>query len=263
MPGLREVQDAFRVALLGGSAEPVLALIADDERGRAARFAIYRNNVAVSLADTLAATFPAVQRLVGPRFFAYAAHEFIAAHPPTRGCLAEYGGDFSDFLAAFPACRALAWLADVARLEWLVNRAANAPEAARVAPQDLAGFALQDTPRLVFALEPSLGYLESSWPVERIWRENRAGEGGAVDLAEGGVRLEIGRGGDGVFVRQLDAGSFRFRRALGERLDLEAAASCAVEAAPEFALDHALAELFRDGAVAGISLPPLPYEPRR
>lgn len=258
MPALREVQDAFRVALLGGSAEPALALLADDEPGRSARFAIYRNNVAVSLADALAAIFPAVQRLVDPRFFAYAAHEFIAARPPTRACLAEYGGDFGDFLAAFPACRDLAWLADVARLEWLVNRAANAPESRRAEPQDLAGFAPQDAPRLVFVLEPSLGYLESPWPVERIWRENRAGEGGAADLAEGGVRLEIGRGGDGVFLSQLDAGSFLFRRALGAGLDLEAAASRAIEAAPDFALDQALAELFRRGAVAGISLPPLP-----
>jgi len=255
MPALREVQETFRVALLGGGDAVALGLIAGDDAARAARFGVYRNNVAVSLADVLAATFPAVRRLVGEGFFAYAGSQFIAAHPPRRACLAEYGADFAGFLASFPPCRDLSYLPDVARLEWLVNAAAAAADAPRAAPQDLAAVTAEDAPRIVFALDPALGYLESPFPIERIWRENRECGGGTVSLDEGGVRLEIGRGGAGIFVRALGAGAFAFRAALATGLDLEDAVARALSAAPGFDPAGALADLFRDGAVSAVVLP--------
>jgi len=258
MPALREVQDSFRAALLSGDAADALGLIAGDDASRAAGFGVYRNNVAASLTDVLAVTFPAVRRLVGAGFFAYAAHDFIAAHPPRQACLAEYGADFPGFLAGFPPCRALAYLADVARLEWLVNAAANAPDANWAAPQALAAVAAEDAPRLAFALDPALGYLTSPWPIERIWRENRDCDGGAVALDEGGVRLEIGRNGDGVFLRERAPGDFAFRAALAEGVNLENAVVQAIAADPDFAPERALADLFRDGAVAAVIPPSRP-----
>jgi len=261
MPALREVQESFRAALLGGDAVAALGLIAGDDAARAMGFGVYRNNVAASLTDVVAATFPAVRRLVGEGFFAYAANEFIAAHPPRQACLAEYGADFAGFLAAFPPCRDLPYLPDVAQLEWLVNVAAVAPDAPRAAPQDLAAVSAEDAPRIVFALNPALGYLESPFPVERIWRENRTCDGGAVRLDEGGVRLEIGRGGDGIFVRALGAGAFAFRDSLASGADLESAVAQALAAEPGFDPGSALADLFRDGAVAAV-IPPSPTQGR-
>ena len=100
-------------------------------------------------------TFPAVCRLVDERFFAYAAHEFICRHPPECAVLAEYGGRFPDFLAGFAPCRELVYLADVARLEWLMNVAADAAHADPIAAMTLGDVAAEDAPRLTLQLHPS------------------------------------------------------------------------------------------------------------
>ena len=258
MPALREVQAAFRRALLGKEDGALAALIADDGVAAAERLAVHRNNLRISLTDALRDTFPVVCRLVDERFFAYAADEFLTTSPPRRACLAEYGAGFADFLAAFPPCRELAYLPDVARLEWLLNVAAHAADAAPLPPSSLAVVAAEDTPRLVFRLAPSLGFLASPWPVDRIWRLNHPGADGdaAVDLDEGGVRLEINRRGSDVVLRALDAAQFALRQALAGGETIAAAAATALAVDGQFDLGAAIAELFRDGAVVAFTLAP-------
>jgi hypothetical protein len=250
---LAELQASFRRALLEGDESALAGLV----EGGAVRIDIHRNNLFASLGAALADTFPAVCRLVDERFFAYAAHEFVRSAPPERAVLNDYGAGFADFLAAFPPCRALAYLADVARLEWLMARAATAADAAPLAAGALAGIAPEATPGLRLRLHPAWGYLASPWPVDRIWRANRgAGEGDAIDLAEGGVRLEVARRDNEVVMRALDEPAFAFRSALARGQTLEAAALAALVADPEFDLAAALASLFQDGAVAGVALAP-------
>src|SRR5438445_13075963 len=119
MPTLRELQHGVRDALLGDDACVVAALDgAGDALAPAARVAVYRHHVLTSLTAALEATFPVVVRLVDVRFFRYAADRYVRAHPPGGPCLFEYGASVPEFLAAFPPCRHLVYLADVARLEW-------------------------------------------------------------------------------------------------------------------------------------------------
>jgi hypothetical protein len=256
MTALREIQAAFRRALLAGDASAISAYIAADGLAPEERFNVHRNNVMVSLTDVLRDTFPAVCRLVDERFFAYAAYEFIARHLPERPCLFHYGARFPGFLAAFPPCRELVYLADVARLEWLMNVAAHAENAEPLAPAALASVAAADTPRLVLRLHPALGYLASPWPVERIWGANRPDAAGdeAIDLAAGGVRLEVSRQGEHVFMRHLGAGPFAFRLALAAGATLATAVESALAADDCFDLASAMGELFRDGAMIAFVL---------
>jgi hypothetical protein len=257
MPALRELQEDFRRALLEGGMGGMAALIEGEGPAAEERFGIHRNNLFASLTTVLRDTFPAVCRLVDERFFAYAAHEFIRRYPPSRAVLAHYGADFAAFLRDFPPCRDLAYLADVAALEWLMARAARAAEAEPLSAAALAGIAAEDTPRLSLALHPALGFLASPFPVARIWRANRAeGEGEAIDLEAGGVQLEIGCSGGAVVMRPLDPGPFAFRQALAHGAALEAAAVCALAVAPDVDLAGALGDLFRDGAVVAIALLP-------
>jgi hypothetical protein len=146
---LRDMQAAFRRALL---AADETALV----EGGAARIDVHRNNLFASLGEVLRDGFPAVCRLMDERFFAYAAHEFIRHHPPERAVLAEYGSGFADFLADFPPCRHLPYLADVARLEWLMCVAATAANAAPLGVAPLAGIAAEATPLLRLSI-PRLG----------------------------------------------------------------------------------------------------------
>jgi hypothetical protein len=249
---LRDIQAAFRRALLAEDETALAALV----EGGAARIDVHRNNLFASLGEVLHDSFPAVCRLVDERFFVYAAHEFIRHHPPERAVLAEYGGGFADFLADFPPCRHLPYLADVARLEWLMCVAATAADAAPLSVAALAGVAPEATPLLRLRLHPALGLLASAFPIDRIWRANRHGaplDEAPIDLAEGGVRLEVHRAGIEVVICALDAPGFAFRQTLRQDGTLEAAATAAFAEDPAFDLAGALGALFRDGAVIGVT----------
>jgi Putative DNA-binding domain len=258
MPALREVQAAFRRALIEEDEEAILALIDADGIGASERVAIYRNNVACALSDVLRGTFPAVCRLVDERFFVYAAHVFVQRHPPERACLAEYGARFPDFLAAFPPCRELVYLPDVARLEWLMNVAAHAADADALAASALAGISADEALRLVFRLAPALGLIASPWPIDRIWRANRRDSelDEMIDLASGGVHLEVGRQGGEVVLRHLDAASFAFREAIARGATLGTATIAALSADRSFDLEAALAALFAESAIVASDIAP-------
>lgn len=254
---LREVQAAFAMALLRDDEAALLDLI-EPGIGASQRIAVHRNTVLVSLVDALASTFPAVERLVDARFFAYAATEFVRVAPPAEPCLAAYGAEFPAFLSAFPPCRELPYLADVARLEWLLHRTALAEEAMPVDASALAAFASEQAGDLIFRLHPALGFTASPWPIDRIWQANRRGATGEapIDLAEGEVRLEVARLGADVLLRPLDPAVFAFRHRLATGATLEGAAEGALAIDADFPLAQALSDLFAEGAVIAVALAP-------
>jgi hypothetical protein len=254
---LRELQAQMRSALLGGPDEDVTAAICEEGLTADARLAIYRHHIFATLTDVLEATYPVVCRLVDERFFRYAADEYVRRHPPVSPCLFEYGSTFADFLASFPPCRGLAYLSDVARLEWAMNVAEHAEDIVLLDGRALQGLDAADAPRLRFAFDPSLTLLESPWPIDRIWRTNQSeAEEATVDLAAGGTRLEVRRVGDTVVLRPLDATTWAFRRALVERGTLEDAAAAALALVPVFDLTGALRALFDEAVLTAFTLSP-------
>jgi Putative DNA-binding domain len=257
---LAELEVAFADALLDSRAPDVAAMVAGDGVPPEARVAIYRHHVLTSLTAALRSTYPVVCRLVGDRFFAYAAHEFIGMHPPTGPCLFEYGADFAAFLETYPACRDLAYLPDVARLEWALNRALHAEDTVRVYPGALRSLDLRWVESLRLGFDPSVTLLSSPWPIDAIWRANQPGADpeATVDATRGPVRLEIRRlGDDGVF-RRLTPATHAFRRALIEAETLATAADQAGAVDGEFDITAALHELFTDDVLIGFRVTPGP-----
>ena len=151
---LSDFQDGLASALLpppGASVPPPAwldALLAQPG------FAVYRNTVAKGCIDALQANYPAVHALVGTDWLRAAAHAFVHQHPPTDGCLMDYGAGFADFLEGFGPAADLPYLAAVARLDrcWTESHlAADAPALqaawlARQPPEALALLHLQPHP---------------------------------------------------------------------------------------------------------------------
>lgn len=230
MPLLHEIQHAFRAAVLEGDAAISQHIVADgipaDDRVR-----IYRNTAFGALTEALRLAFPAVERLVGSEFFDAAAAAFIVGRPPADACLTRYGGDFPCFLASYPSAAALSYLADVARFEWALNIAANAPDAPALSAADLAAVAPAAHGLVRFIPHPSLSLLRLDFPADAIADAVLAQDDAAmaaIDLSDGPVWLAVHRGPDGAAAKRLTEAEWR----LTERLRAGRPLGAAIEDAP-------------------------------
>ena len=138
IPTLLELQSAFSRDVLGLDDGAAFDLVVADGLDPRARLAIYRNTATSTLVTALRLSYPAVQSLVGAEFFEGAARLFIEQHPPKGAYLDSYGAGFPDFLARMPEAASLAYLPDIARLEWAVNHVLHAAD---TTPLDLTRLA--------------------------------------------------------------------------------------------------------------------------
>ena len=243
MPSLVEIQRGIAAATISGDAAALAGLgIVAGTLSPAARVDIYRNNIFGNYRKTLAATFPVIKRLVGAAFFNAAVDAYVRAHPSTRGDVNRYGGELAGFLAAYPPARALAYLPDVARLEWAIDQAAIAADAP---PFDLAALAAlpEDAhAHLRFVPHPSVRLVESPYPILHIWQVNQPDFEGsaAVDLNEGHDWLLVARGEREVAIERLEAGAAALLRGLAAGEPLAVAARLAAAAEPSFDLTAVL-----------------------
>ena len=185
MPAHPEFLDAFSAGIGSGALPPGLTATAPDEAAQ--RFAVYRNNVTVSLNDALALRFPVIERLVGPDFFRAMARDYAQTHRPRSPVLISWGESFPDFLATFPPLAAYPYMSDVARIEVARGQAYHAADADPLPPADLAA-AATDPESLYLHLHPSVQVLRLGQPAVSIWAANQAG---APPLALAGTRPEI------------------------------------------------------------------------
>lgn len=142
----------------------------------AQRFSVYRNNVMVSLIDALADSYPVVQALVGDAFFRTMAREFVRVHPPQSPVLAWYGAAFAQFIAHFAPASTLAYLPDMARLEWLRVESWHAADACAVSETALSSLLADETSlaRTRFILHPATRWLFSAHPVVSLWAAHQS-----------------------------------------------------------------------------------------
>jgi hypothetical protein len=247
MPDLLEAQRAFASALLSGDTAAAAYLVERGSIEPVARLGIHRNTMLAALANAIKLSYPAVAALVGADFFEQAANEFARSQPPVSPLLTLYGAGFATFLAGYAPASGLAYLPDVARLEWAVETAARGPEFDSAAP-----LAEVDLGTAILALAPSLVLLRADYPAEAIWRAALDGDETALDAIDPGpapAALAIWRDGDGADVATLSPASGAFLRALIAGADAETAL---IAAAADSATD-AVASITEDILAAGFS----------
>jgi Putative DNA-binding domain len=217
MPTLLELQRSIFTAVISQKSDEAAHFIVGDGIAPDERLNIYRNTFLASLTSTLRISFPAVHRLVGAEFFDGAAQCFIEAEPPQSADLYLYGAGFADFLTRFPPVASLAYLADVARLEWAVNCALHALDVPPLASECFAAVAHADPTHLVLVPHPSLTMLRAEYPFDAIWRAVLAEDDralSAIDLAAGPCWLLVERNAEGVAVSRIKESEWRFTSSL-------------------------------------------------
>ncbi len=230
----------------------------------AQRFAVYRNNVTVSLMQALADTFPVCAASVGEACFRDLARAFVRRHPPRSPVLARYGEGFADFVAASRRAAPWPYLPDLARLELACLDALQAADASPLDPATLAA-ALgrpETLPALRLSLHPSLATLDSPFAVVSRWAAQPGDGAPPVVDPDSPEHAWILRRGRSVRVLPMSAGDCRFVRALQAGATLgEAAATAAAgesggerDAAGGFDLTRCLAVLLREQILTGVTL---------
>jgi hypothetical protein len=251
MQTLLDLQDEFAEALLSAVAPVPSSLKGASIRRADRRFAIYRNNVAVSLIEALGARFPAVKRLVGDEFFHAMAHGFVLREPPVSPLLVHYGETFAAFIEEFDAAAPLPYLADVARLEYARGRAYHAAD---VEPLPRAAFAALPAGHIGscrVGLHPSVGIVASRFPVLSIWEVNQDKAVRSVPHWGAEAAL-VARPFLDVETRRLGPGTDVFLHALQAGSTIAGAAERATAATSEFSASDGLAVLI--GAHLAVSL---------
>lgn len=246
-------QAAFGTALLARGEMPA-GLVGPDGQPSARRFAVYRNNVILGLANGLGEAFPVVKRLVGEAFFRAMAAEFAAACPPAGPLMFAYGAGFAEFVETFPPAAGLPYLGDVARLERAWTEAYHAAEEAPIGPEALQALGPTELGSVRLRLHGSVRLITSDFPVVAIWQANVAqAEPGPIDLAQGGETALIARPGAEVELRRLPSGAAAFLLALQAGQGLALAAETALAADPGFDVAGGVGELFALGLVTGFA----------
>lgn len=169
MPWLAELQARFADALQDPEKTGIDAWVQANGIAAHRRIAVYRNNSRISQTEALAGIYSAVRQLVGEEFFEHMAEYYGAQHPSTSGDLREYGSSFARFLSGFEPVAQLAYLPDVARLEWAWHECFHAGNAQSADAAMLNMLATGARNHASLSLIPASRLLASAYPVASIW----------------------------------------------------------------------------------------------
>jgi Putative DNA-binding domain len=169
------ISAGFSAAILNPALPVPGGLHGPEVRKADKRYAVYRNNVTVSLIAALEANFPAIERLVGVEFFTAMARAYVREHPPKSRLMAEYGASFPGFLEGFEPVAKYAYMADVARLERLWLDAYHEADAAPLEGAALAALAPDALFGTRFAAHPAARLFASPFSAVSIMTANRRG----------------------------------------------------------------------------------------
>jgi hypothetical protein len=247
-----DLQSRISRAILYHDVDDLAPMLAKGAFDPLRRFNIYRNNTFASLTATLLAVFPVTAQLMGESYFRYAASIFIRCNPPQEARLVRYGGNFASFLAGFEDLRSMAFIAETARLEWVIAEALDAPVLPACSLAQFDDGEAETVPELF--LQPSLRLVVCRWPALEIWSAHQAG--GNIEalarLRHRPERIALWRSRETVRFLILDAPHLAFLHALKTRPNLEHAVGRILARTPQFDLATAFGGLFADGLVVRI-----------
>jgi hypothetical protein len=243
MASLRDLQYSFAAALRDRRVTCPVAPLANLD--------VYRNHEDNQFRTVLGLSFPVVRRRVGDDYFRQLAHHYRLAHPSRSGDLQWLGQKFADFLSAHLADDEYAWLADLAQLEWLRERAAIGRPLPAIHPGALSTIAPEELEHVRFRLQPTLSMYESRFPVFSVWAANQAADAPPADQSLGEEQgMVLGRD-DSVLVLPLQRPLFEFLVAIGADRTLGDAMSEARLDEP--GLLQALRFVFTEGLACGMA----------
>ncbi|WP_019939646.1 DNA-binding domain-containing protein [Bordetella sp. FB-8] len=251
-PALDDLQRRFFDALHGRGEQDPAAWVEAGGLAPVQRLDIYRHSSEEIHAAALRTAYPAVRALVGDAYFDQTALQYRRAFPSRCGNLQKFGEMFGEFLAMQVQVAGIAYLGDVARLEWQRQQVALAADAQPMSVSAFVdGLALVDGP-IRLGLVPSMGVVASAHPVLTIWRFATDPENAPSALPRTGESVLIWRDADQVAMSRLHTASHACIDAIIRGRSVDAAYATAYALDPEFDLSACVMGLVQSHLVMNI-----------
>jgi hypothetical protein len=218
---------------------------------------VYRNNYRGNLHDTLTGAYPVLRQLVGEEFFRLLAKRFIERHPSRSGNLHQYGSEMAEFLTHFENTQHLAYLPDMARLEWAYHRAYFADDVSPFDLTRLTSISPESYGALRWRLHPSCTLLTTAYPVAAIWRahQDAANADFNIDLASGGDSLLVCHKDLNVEIIDVASATLHWLEQLQRGISVGAATEATLSAYAEFDVAAALRHWLTQGVLVNFDIP--------
>lgn len=218
-------------------------------------WAAYRANAGALAERALSAAYPVLAQMLDAENFEPMARQYWRQSPPRCGDIGRWGDALADFIATAPQLAEEPFLADVARVEWALHRAASAADVEPDAPSfELIASLGPDNTSL--RLGKGAALIASLWPVaslvnSHLFADPSIEEAAARCVQRQGENAIIWRDNYRPRVRALEPGEYALLAALFSGLSLEAALGSALSVSPEFNFQQWLADAFRTHLVTG------------
>ncbi|RMF10281.1 MAG: DUF2063 domain-containing protein [Alphaproteobacteria bacterium] len=134
------------------------------------RIAIYANAYTARLTQALTTDYKRLAALMGDHLFADLARAYMARHPSTHPSLRYFGRSLPGFLERTRPWADEPTLAELARFEWALVEAFDAPDADPVTVDAMADVPASDWPGLTLRFHPTMQIVAVTYPVVALWR---------------------------------------------------------------------------------------------
>jgi hypothetical protein len=165
---LGRLQDSFQTYLLSLTGPMEQEIVSDALEART-RLGIYADAYRLRLLEALETDFVTLRAIVGAEEFDQLGRAYIDAYPSDHYSLRYFGRHLSRFLAYAEPYRDNPLLAEIARFEWALTDAFDAPDVGVAAVDDMASVRPESWPGLRFDFHPSLQRIELQWNAPAIW----------------------------------------------------------------------------------------------
>lgn len=177
---LADLQRAFQDYVLRDG-EAFADAVRDGGRAdRATRLGVYREGYALRLVEVLTNDYPGLLALAGADEFDRMARAYITAHPSRHPSVRGFGHALADFLARTPPYVGQPALAEMARFEWALGEAFDAPDCPPVRAEQVMALPPEAWETLTFAVVPSLRRVLLQLPVPQAWQRRGEVEPGTL-----------------------------------------------------------------------------------
>lgn len=217
---LREIQLSVLNSLQTGVAPSFIhanaKLSADDQ------VAIYRDSITAAFDNTLETVFPVCRQLVGDDFFLAMGRRYQQQTCSCAPDINAFASGYPAFIREFSPAQSLPYLADVAALEWAMQRINVGTDVeAQLDLNALTAVPEAHLHELRFHCRENLVLLQSAYPLDAIWQAHQQLEVPSVDLASGPVQLVVWRRAFDLLITPVEADTWQFLQGCQQQLRLQ------------------------------------------